>query len=87
MDGVPEAAGMGVATGAAMGIGATGLGRRRQAEQQNQPVFNSPEEEAAFFENMMRPRVRPDGTIYDPKVEIAKLKGEQVAPQKPVLLG
>lgn len=33
LDGVPEAAGMGVATGAAMGIGATGLGRRRQAEQ------------------------------------------------------
>ena len=79
LQGVPEAAGMGFVTGAAMGVGATGLGRRKQAEQQNQSVFNSPEEEAAFFEDMMRPRVRPDGTIYDPKVEMAKIKGEQVA--------
>jgi hypothetical protein len=33
LQGVPEAAGMGFVTGAAMGVGATGLGRRRPAEQ------------------------------------------------------
>ena len=60
-------------------------GQMSQLDDLLKTVYEGPpsaetKEEAEFLENMSRPKVRPDGTIYDPKVEIAKLQGEQVAP-------